>query len=149
MGRSQTLKKGERLAVSLKIGSWLCAFFVIFSALVWLIGGFLVSSAISNNAATVSGLELIPQIFWPVRAIVSALGVVGAIILVLSRPSFFRVLSVWFASELALVAWLYATGFLVSQFDSLDSVRNLVILQICGFCVVLFAWVKHNVLYRS
>ena len=137
------------MAVSLKIGSWLCAIFVIFSALVWLIGGFLVSSAISNNVETVSGLELIPQVFWPVRAIVSALGVVGAIILILSRPSFLRVLSVWFASELALVAWLYATGFLVSQFDSLDSVRNLVIVQMCGFCVVLFARVKHNMLYRS
>ena len=137
------------MAVALKNGSWLCALFVIFSALVWLIGGFLVSSSMSANGSALPGLDLIPPVFWPVRAIVSALGVVGAIILVLSRPAFLRVLSVWFAAELALIGWLYVSGFLVSQFDSLDSVRNLVILQMCGFCVVLFAWVKHNTLYRS
>lgn len=136
------------LAIALKIGSWLVAFFVIFSALVWLIGGFLVSSALSGNAPAVAGLDLIPQIFWPVRAIVSALGVVGAIILVLSRSAFFRVLAVWFASELVLIGWLYATGFLETQFDGMESVRGLAILQMCNFCVVMFAWVKHNTLYR-
>ena len=137
------------MAIALKIGSWLCAIFVIFSALVWLVGGFLVTSTISNNAALPTGFELIPPAFWPVRAVVSALGVVGAVILVLSRPAFFRVLSIWFASELVLIGWLYATGFLVSQFDSVEAVRSLVILQMCGFCVVLFAWMKQNTLYRS
>jgi len=137
------------VAIALKIGSWLCAVFIIFSALVWLVGGFLVTSAMSNNAALPAGFDLIPSSFWPVRAVVSALGVVGAVILVLSRPSFFRVVSIWFASELVLIGWLYAAGFLVSQFDSFEAVRSLVILQMCGLCVVLFAWVKQTSLYRS
>ena len=140
---------GIELAIALNIGSWLSAIFVIFSALVWLVGGFLVTSAISNNAALPSGFELIPSTFWPMRAVVSALGVVGAVILVLSRPSFFRVISIWFASELALLAWLYATGFLVSQFDSIETVRSLAVLQFCGLLVVLFAWMKQSTLYRS
>ena len=139
---------GKDLSVALNIGSWLCAIFVIFSALVWLIGGFLVTNAISNGAS-LTGFELIPTLFWPVRAVVSALGVVGAIILVLTRSAYFRVLSVWFASELALIGWLYATGFLGSQFNSLDNVRNLALLQICGLCVVLFAWIKQGTLTRS
>jgi hypothetical protein len=137
------------LAVALKFGSWLCAVYLIFIALVWLVGGFLVTNALSTNPDAIVGMELIPPLFWPVRAIIAALGVVGAIILVLTRPAFLRVLAVWFAAELALLAWLYVTGSLSSQFDSFDSVRSLAIWQVCNFCVVLFAWVKHNTLYRT
>lgn len=137
------------MAGALKFGSWICAIYVIFIALVWLVGGFLVTNAISNGAETVSGLELVPQLFWPVRAIVAALGVVGAIILVLSRPAYLRVLSVWFASELALLVWLYATGFLSSQFETIGDVRNLAIWQVCNLGVVMFAWVKHRVQFQT
>lgn len=137
------------MAFALKIGSWVCAIYVIFTALVWLIGGFLVTDKIGSDPNAIPGLELVPQLFWPVRAIVSALGMVGAIILVLSRPAFLRVLAVWFASELGLLVWLYATGFLSYQLDSYEAVRSIAILQMCSFSVVLFAWVKHNGLYRS
>ena len=147
--RLESLGKATDLPLALKIGSWICAIFVIFTALVWLIGGFLVTSKMESDPQSIEGLSLVPQLFWPVRAIVSALGLVGAVILVLSRPAFFRVLVVWFASELALVGWLYATGFLVYQLDSAEAVRSLVILQMCSFSVVLFAWVKHNSIYRS
>ncbi|WP_319533748.1 hypothetical protein [uncultured Cohaesibacter sp.] len=137
------------MAVALKIGSWLCATFVIFSAIVWLVGGFLVTNALSNDAgSTVSGLDLIPATFWPARAVVSAIGVVGAITLVLSRRAFFRAITLWFALEIVLIGWLYASGFLASQFNNFESVRNLAVLQMCGLSVVLFAWVKHNTLYR-
>lgn len=137
------------MAVALKIGSWLCAIFMIFSALVWLVGGFLVTNALSNNSgASVPGLDLIPAAFWPTRAVVSAIGVVGAIVLVLSRRSFFRVTVIWFSLEMILICWLYASGFLASQFNNLESVRNLAILQMCGLSVVIFAWVKQNTLYR-
>ena len=137
------------MALALKAGSWICATFLIFIALVWLVGGFLVSAVQSPDAVGSAGLALIPTFFWPMRAIVSALGMVGAVILVLSRPAFFRVLAVWFICELALVGWLYGTGFLETQFDSQESIRNLAILQVCNFCVVLFAWVKHKTLYRT
>ncbi|SNY90666.1 hypothetical protein SAMN04515647_0837 [Cohaesibacter sp. ES.047] len=138
------------MAVALKIGSWLCAIFMIFSAIVWLVGGFLVTNALSNNAGgTVPGLDLIPATFWPFRAVVSAIGVVGAVTLVLSRRTFFRVIALWLALELILIGWLYASGFLASQFNNLESVRNLAILQMCGLSVVIFSWVKHNTLFRS
>lgn len=137
------------MAFALKIGSWVCAIYVIFTALVWLVGGFLVADKIGSDPAAIPGLDLVPQIFWPVRAIVSALGMVGAVILVLSRPAFFRVLAVWFACELGLLVWLYATGFLSYQLDSFEAVRSLVVMQICSFSVVLLAWIKHSGLYRS
>ncbi|MCV6545698.1 MAG: hypothetical protein OIF56_00185 [Cohaesibacter sp.] len=137
------------MAGALKAGSWICAIYVIFIALVWLVGGFLVTNAISNGAQAVAGLELVPQLFWPVRAIIAALGVVGAIILVLSRPAFLRVLTVWFSSELCLLIWLYGTGFLSSQFETMDDVRNLAIWQICNFAVIMFAWVKHRALFQT
>ena len=137
------------LAFALKIGSWLSATFVIFVALVWLIGGFLVTAKLSVDPDALGGADLIPQIFWPIRAIVSGLGVVGAVILVLSRPAFFRVLAVWFGSELGLLGWLYATGFLASQMNSFEAVRSLAIMQVCNFGVVLFAWVKHRTIFGS
>ncbi len=137
------------MAFALKVGSWLCAIFVIFTSLVWLIGGFLITDKMGGDTSAVPGLELVPQFFWPVRAIVSGLAVVGSVILVLSRPAFLRVLTVWFAAELALLGWLYATGFLSTQFDTMESIRSLAILQICSLGVVLFAWVKHNMLYRA
>ena len=148
-GFAYAVRERGELALALKIGSWLCAVFVIFSALVWLIGSFLVINAPEGVSADMVGLGLIPSFFWPMRAVVSALGMVGAIILVLSRPSFLRVLAVWFICELGLMGWLYATGFLATQFDSLASVRGLVILQMCNFCVVLFARVKHGAFYGT
>lgn len=136
------------MAIALKFGSWLCAVVLIFTALVWLVGGFLVTSK-QAAGGTLPGLELVPQLFWPVRAIISALSVVGAVILVLSRPAFLRVLSVWFVAELALLGWLYATGFLSSSFDNFDTIRNMAMWQGLNLAVVMFAWVKYRTVYRT